>query len=171
MATTIAPTDLTEAVTGSQLIVRGRVVDTRSFANEADGAVYTAVTAAVTSTLKGAAEAHVTFLVHGGVIGRYQYKTIGAPQFTVGDDAYLFLRRARGQWWPVGMGAGVYRVNSAAGATRGAVHAPVVPGVTATAEAQLQRGDARRKPMATAEFESLVRLVMRTRATAAEGGR
>jgi hypothetical protein len=171
MATTIAPTDLTEAVAASQLIVRGRVVDTRSFVNEADGAAYTAVTAAVSATLKGEAESHVTFLVHGGIIGRYQYKTIGAPEFHRGDEAYMFLRAARGQWWPVGMSAGVYRVSPATGSPSGLVHAPIVSGVTATADAQLQRGDARRKPMAPAEFESLVRLVMRARAAATERGR
>lgn len=160
-ATSIIPTDLADAVSSATLIVRGRVVDTRSFADVANGPVMTAVTIATSEVLKGAADTSVTFRVHGGEIGRYRYTVVGAPTFQRGDDAYFFLKRSStGALWPVGMSAGVYRVN-------GAVQAPLVANVTATAGAPVQRGDARRKPMAPAEFSSLVRMLDRAPGTAA----
>lgn len=160
-ATSTIPTDLADVVSSATLIVRGRVVDTRSFADTANGPVMTAVTVAVDDVLKGSADASVTFRVHGGEIGRYRYTVIGSPTFAIGDQAYFFLKRsAAGSLWPVGMSAGVYRVTST-------VNAPIVAGVTATAGASVQRGDVRRKPMAPGEFTSLVRMLMNTSGTAA----
>jgi hypothetical protein len=153
-ATTSVPTDLADVTSSATLIVRGRVVDTRAFTEIANGPVMTAVTVTADEVLKGSAAGTVTFRVHGGEIGRYRYRVIGSPVFTVGDQAYFFLKRASsGSLWPVGMSAGVYRVN-------GTVNAPIVPGVTATAGANVQRGDVRRKPMQPAEFASLVRVLM-----------
>lgn len=153
-ATSTIPTDLADVVSSATLIVRGRVVDTRSFTDIANGPVMTAVTVAVDDVLKGPAATSVTFRVHGGEMGRYRYTVIGSPVFAVGDQAYFFLKRsAAGPLWPVGMSAGVYRVTST-------VNAPIVAGVTATVGASVQRGDARRKPMAPAEFASLVRMLM-----------
>jgi hypothetical protein len=157
-ATTTIPTDLADVVSAATLIVRGHVTDTRSFTEIANGPVMTAVTMTVDDVLKGSGDRTVTFRVHGGEIGRYRYSVIGAPTFQVGEDAYVFLKRsASGSLWPVGMSAGVYRVN-------GLVNAPVVAGRTATVGAQVQRGDVRRKPMPPAEFGSLVRMLMNTSA-------
>lgn len=153
-ATSAIPTDLADVVASATLIVRGRVVDTRSFTEIANGPVMTAVTITADEVLKGTAGASVTFRVHGGELGRYRYTVIGSPTFVVGDEAYVFLKRtSAGALWTVGMSAGVYRVN-------GTVTAPIVAGVTATAGASVQRGDVRRKPMAPGEFESLVRMLM-----------
>lgn len=160
-ATSTIPTDLVDVVASATLIVRGHVVDTRSFAEMANGPVMTAVTITTDEVLKGSAGASVTFRVHGGELGRYRYVVIGSPTFAVGDDAYFFLKRtSTGAWWPVGMSAGVYRV-------AGGVQAPVVAGVTATAGATVQRGDVRRKPMASGEFASLVRMLMTSAGTTA----
>lgn len=159
-ATSTIPTDLADVVSSATLIVRGRVVDTRSFTDVANGPVMTAVTAAVDDVLKGTADASVTFRVHGGEIGRYRYSVIGSPTFAVGDQAYFFLKRApAGSLWPVGMSAGVYRVTTS-------VNVPIVAGMTATVGATVQRGDVRRKPMAPGEFASLVRMLMNTSAAA-----
>ena len=159
-ATTTIPTDLPDVVSSATLIVRGRVVDTRSFAEISNGPVMTAVTVTTDEVLKGTAGASVTFRVHGGEIGRYRYTVIGSPTFTVGEQAYFFLKRtSAGALWPVGMSAGVYRVN-------GMVNAPIIAGVTATAGANVQRGDVRRKPMAPREFTSLVRMLMNSPAAA-----
>lgn len=153
-ATSTIPTDLADVISTATLIVRGRVVDTRSFSEIANGPVMTAVTITTDEVLKGTAERSVTFRVHGGEIGRYRYTMIGSPTFVVGEQAYFFLKRSSaGSLWPVGMSAGVYRVN-------GTVNAPIVAGVTATVGATVQRGDVRRKPMAPGEFASLVRLLM-----------
>jgi hypothetical protein len=155
-ATTIIPTDLPDVVSSATLIVRGRVVDTRSFAEIANGPVMTAVTITNDEVLKGSAGSTITFRVHGGEIGRYRYVVIGSPTFSVGEQAYFFLKRSSaGALWPVGMTAGVYRYG-----VDGAVNAPVVAGVTATAGANVQRGDVRRKPIAMREFGSLVRMLM-----------
>lgn len=160
-ATSTIPTDLADVVSIATLIVRGRVVDTRSFTEIANGPVMTAVTIATGEVIKGTADTSVTFRVHGGEIGRYRYAVIGSPTFAVGDEAYFFLKRtAAGPLWPVGMSAGVYRV-------AGAVNAPIVAGVTATAGANVVRGDIRRKPMASGEFASLVRMLMSASSTAA----
>src|SRR3954463_112433 len=86
-ATTTIPTDLGDVVALSTMIVRGRVADTRSFTDIANGPVMTAVTVTVDDVLKGAAERSVTFRVYGGEIGRYRYTVIGSPTFTVGDEA------------------------------------------------------------------------------------
>lgn len=155
-ASSTIPTDLADVVSIATLIVRGHVVDTRSFTEIANGPVMTAVTIATDDVLKGSAEASVTFRVHGGDIGRYRYTVIGSPTFAVGDEAFFFLKRSSsGALWTVGMSAGVYRVT-------GGVNAPVIAGVTATPGAAVQRGDARRKPMASGEFRSLVRMLMNT---------
>ncbi len=173
-ATITIPTDLPDVVSSATLIVRGRVVDTRSFAEIANGPVMTAVTITADEVLKGSAGTSLTFRVHGGEIGRYRYTVIGSPAFAVGEQAYFFLKRsAAGALWPVGMSAGVYRVKMQApsGAMQapsgaGTVNAPVVSGVTATTGANVQRGDVRRKPMAPGEFSSLVRMLMNSRTTA-----
>ena len=160
-ATVTIPTDLSDVVSLSTLIVRGRVVDTRAFADIANGPVATAVTVTVFEVLKGTADAAVTFRVHGGELGRYRHVMIGAPTFRVGDDAYLFLKRAPdGVLWTVGMGAGVYKISPSAAAGPLVVNPPVVAGVTATAGAQVVRGDARRKPMGVSDFAGVVRLLM-----------
>jgi hypothetical protein len=153
-ATSIIPTDLADVVSSATVIVRGRVVDTRAFTEIANGPVMTAVTIATSEVLKGTAGSSLTFRVHGGEIGRYRYTMVGSPTFKPGDDAFFFLARvSTGALWPVGMGAGVYRV-------AGTVQAPLVAGVTATAGATVQRGDLRRKPMASGEFASLVRMLV-----------
>ena len=158
-ATVTIPTDLPDVVASATLIVRGRVVDVRAFTEIANGPVTTAITASVTDALKGAADRTVTFRVHGGELGRYRQVMIGAPTLAIGDDAYLFLKRAPdGTLWTVGMGAGVYKISAAAGAL--VVNAPVVAGLTATAGAQIVRGDVRRRPMPVSDFSGVVRLLM-----------
>lgn len=158
-ATVMIPTDLPDVTASASLIVRGRVVDTRAFADVANGPVTTAVTLGVSEVLKGTADRSVTFLVHGGELGRYRQVVIGSPTFVAGDDAYVFLRRsADGALWVSGMSAGVYKVSSVDGTAM--VNPPVVAGLTATAGAQIARGDSRRKPMRVSDFSGLVKLLM-----------
>lgn len=166
-ATVTIPTDLPDVVSMATLIVRGRVVDTRAFADIANGPVMTAVTVSVSDVLKGRADRVVTFRVHGGDLGRYRHVTIGSPTFATDDDVYVFLKRAPdGVLWPVGMGAGVYKISAAGPSRRLVVNPPVVAGITATAGAPVVRGDARRSPMAVSDFAGVVRLLMAARAGA-----
>ncbi len=162
-ATVMIPTDLPDVTASATLIVRGRVIDTRAFTDIANGPVMTAVTIAVTESLKGTADRTVTFRAHGGELGRYRQVLVGAPTFAIGDEAYFFLKRAAaGDLWTVGLGAGVYKVSTASGAQ--VVNPPVVAGVTATVGAPVARGDSRRKPMAVSDFAGIVRLLMAARA-------
>lgn len=158
-ATVMIPTDLPDVTSSASLIVRGRVIDIRAFADVANGPVTTAVTLGVSELLKGSADRTVTFLVHGGELGRYRQIIIGSPTFAAGDDAYVFLRRAAdGALWVTGMNAGVYKVTSTGGAEM--VNPPVVAGLTATTGAAVTRGDARRKPMRVSDFAGVVKLLM-----------
>lgn len=158
-ATLTIPTDLPDVTTLATVIVRGRVIDTRAFTEVANGPVTTAVTLSVSEVLKGSADRTITFRAHGGELGRYRQVIVGAPTFAVGDDAYLFLKRASdGALWTVGLGAGVYKVSTASGAAM--VNPPLVAGVNATAGAQVARGDARRKPMSTSDFGGIVKLLL-----------
>lgn len=167
-ATVTIPTDLPDVVSIATLIVRGRVVDTRAFTDIANGPVMTAVTVSISDVLKGNADSTLTFRVHGGDLGRYRHVMVGSPTFVVGDEAYLFLKRAPdGVLWTVGMGAGVYKISGASGAAGASravgalvVNPPVVAGVTATAGAQVVRGDSRRKPMGIGDFAGVVKLLM-----------
>lgn len=154
-ATVSVPTDLSDAAQSATVIVRGRVSDVRAFVNASGGPVFTAVTLVVSESLKGPSAAFVTFTVHGGTIGRYESRVIGAPVLAAGEDVFVFLRRASdGGLWPVGMSAGVYKVQG------GAVAAPVVAGVTAPLEGPVLRGDVRRRAVPASDFAGLVRLVL-----------
>jgi len=124
-----------------------------------NGEVESIVTIAVESVLKGAADAFVSMRVPGGTIGRYRTVMTGAPVMRVGDRAVFFLKRGPGNaFWPVGLSQGIYRVTMSG--SGGMIAAPVVSGVTTNASGPVVRGDARRKALPVAEFESLVRLVV-----------
>lgn len=162
-ATTLASTFLTaelrEVVSDAATVVRGRVTDVRAVRSPA-GEVESIVTIAVESVLKGAADAFVSMRVPGGTIGRYRTVMTGAPVMRVGDRAVFFLKRGPGNaFWPVGLSQGIYRVTMSGGGS-GAIAAPIVSGVTTNASGPVVRGDARRKALPVAEFESLVRLVV-----------
>lgn len=158
LASTFLTAELREVVADSATVVRGRVTDVRAVRSVA-GEVESVVTIAVESVLKGAADTFVSMRVPGGTIGRYRTVMTGAPVMRVGDRAVFFLKRGPGNaFWPVGLSQGVYRVTmSGAGAT---IAAPVLAGVTTNPTGPVVRGDARRKALPVAEFESLVRLVV-----------
>ena len=160
-ATLTIPTDLADVVSIATVIVRGRVIDTRAFTEMANGPVVTAVTLSIADVLKGNADRTLTFRVHGGDLGRYRQVIIGEPTFVVGDDAYVFLKRAsEGALWTVGMSAGVYKITSTGATGALMVNPPVVAGVTATVGAQIVRGDVRRNPMGIGDFAGVVKLLM-----------
>jgi len=157
-ASTFLTAELREVVTDAATMVRGRVTDVRAVRSPA-GEVESIVTIAVESVLKGAADAFVSMRVPGGTIGRYRTVMTGAPVMRVGDRAVFFLKRGPGNaFWPVGLSQGIYRVTMSG--SGGMIAAPVVSGVTTNASGPVVRGDARRKALPVAEFESLVRLVV-----------
>ncbi len=172
-ATLFIPTEFREVVRDAGLIVRGRVTDVRAVEVRGVG-VDTVVTVAVEAVIKGQSEAFVFLRVPGGEIGRYRFVAVSAPVFRVGQRAVFFLHRGPDSAWrPVGLTMGVYRVQPDPISGLPVVPPPVVGGRNAPVRGPAVRGDARRRLMPVAEFESLVRLVMLTPAGQAvpRGGR
>ena len=111
-ATVILPAELHEIVDGSQTIVRGRVVDVRSEMTAGRRSIHTFVTLAVDERFKGTPGATVTFRVPNGQVGRYKRIIVGAPEFVVGDDVFVFLRGAAPAMPTLfGLSQGVYRAS------------------------------------------------------------
>ena len=159
-ATVIVPAEFREVVAGSGLIVVGRVTDVT--AEWADGRrrIDSYVTIEVESTLKGQPREQVTFLVPGGQIGRYRSVLVGAPVFSPGDEAVLFLN-ARGSGTPYvfGLNQGVYRVRVDAGSRQRVVVPPPLVGRTETAE-RVRRGASERRPQPIDTFNAQVRAIV-----------
>ncbi|MFI5177231.1 MAG: hypothetical protein ACHQO8_01620 [Vicinamibacterales bacterium] len=167
VATEIVPMDFREVVADATLIVRGHVTDTRGVADPAG--VSTVATVAVDRVLKGQAEDFISVRVPGGTIGRYRYVFVGAPTLAVSEQAVFLLKRGPDNALrPVGLTQGIYEIRALPGG-QPVVAPPLVAPQTAAA-GQVVRGDARRKLMAVAEFESLVRLVMAGQSVS-QGGR
>jgi hypothetical protein len=136
-ASTKLPADFRVTVTDATVIVRGRVTDVRAV-RSVRGEVETVATITVAAVLKGESAAHVSLRIPGGTIGRVRTVMPGAPRVSLGDEGvYLLKRVPGGALWPVGLSSGIYRVTSVAGR-------PMV------------------RSMPLSEFESLVRLVVRT---------
>jgi hypothetical protein len=158
LATVGVPADFREIVASATLVVRGHVTDVRAEVVP-DNGIESIATLAVESVLKGTPTAFVTLRVPGGVVGRDRWVMVDAPTFAPGDRAVLFLKRdPQNQWRPVGLNAGVYRVQPDA-TGRAVIAPPVAAGLTA-APGTVVRGDPARRLLAVTEFESLVKVVL-----------
>ena len=146
-ATVLLPADFETVVTGSPLIVHGRVVEVRSALTGPRRAIESVVTLSVIESLKGNPGATVAFKVPNGQVGRYRRILVGAPEFEAGDEVVVFLHARAPALPPLfGLSQGVYRV-AGEGARR------VVRGDGA-------RGDRVRQPVAIDAFTRDVRAVM-----------
>lgn len=152
-ASTFLPADFRAVAMGADLIVLAQVTDVR-VARSADGDIETVATLRVEDTLKGHADTFVSMRVPGGVLGRYRTVVPGAPTVRTGEAGVYFLKRHQSGWWPVSLASGIYRVQRTG--DRLTVSPPVLAGTTATADAPVVRGDARRAPMNLATFQSIV---------------
>ena len=159
-ATVLIPAEFREVVAGSQVIVYGRVVDTRAeWAPDRRG-IDTIVTFQAGTYLKGGPAETVTFRVPGGQIGRYKNVMIGAPEFVEGDEAVLFLNAEGPSVAHVyGLSQGVYRVRID---PRSGARVVITPLVMARGDApeRVTRGAASRKPLPLDAFAAQVRAVM-----------
>src|SRR6185295_11735943 len=86
-ATVLLPAEFREIVSGSQVIVYGRVADVRAEWMDGRRRIDTLVTVQAGTYLKGGPGETVTFRVPGGQIGRYKNVLVGAPEFQPGDEA------------------------------------------------------------------------------------
>ena len=162
-ATVLIPADFREIVTGSQIIVHGRVSDIRPEWVDGRRRIESVVTIEASSFYRGTAARSVTFRVPGGQIGRYKSITVGAPEFKAGEEVVLFLR-AQGPAVPqvFGLNQGVFRVRVDERTGRRVVTQPVLTGTAAGPE-RVVRGARDRQPVALEQFAVQVR-------TAVQGG-
>ena len=102
--------------------------------------------------------------VPGGTIGRYMNVTVGAPNFTVGDEAVFFLN-TRGGGLPAifGLNQGVFRVSMEGASRRRIVTPPLMS--RGTRPETVVRGDPARRPVPLETFGAQVQSVV------AEAGR
>ncbi len=158
-ATVLLPADFTTVVTGSPIIVHGRVVDVRSFMSGPRRTIESVVTLSVIDTLKGVPARTVLFRIPNGQVGRYRRVVVGAPEFEEGDEVVVFLQ-AHAPAIPTlfGLSQGVYRVVRDINA-QAMVTPPAVMARGVSAE-RVVRGDPVRQPMPIAAFAREVRSVI-----------
>ena len=160
-ATTIVPADFREVVTGSQIIVHGRVSEIRSVLMDGRRRIDTIVTLDVGAVLKGGPAETITFRVPGGTVGRYRSIMVGAPQFQTGEEVVMFLR-AEGPAIPhvFGLSQGVFRVRMDERTGERLVMPPVLMARSESPE-KVTRGATDRRPVPLNDFGAQVRSVLR----------
>lgn len=151
-ATTLVPAEFGQMAREADLIVRGTVLTVEGQLGPRRQ-IESLVTLQVIETLKGSAGAETTFRVPGGRVGQYRRVMVGAPQFSAGDEVFLFLKgRAPAIAMPYGLSQGVYRIARRSGA------AIVTPAVVAGG--RVTRGDPARRPLDPAAFTYQVQLAL-----------
>jgi hypothetical protein len=141
-------------VSGSQLIVHGRVVDVRSQMVGDRRTIESVVTVSVVQAIKGDPGATVYVRAPGGEVGRYRRFMIGAPSFRPGEEVVLFLTgRPPSIPIPFGLSQGVYRVSRSADGRNLIAPPPTVEG-------RVVRGDSARQPIDISAFVRQVRAAM-----------
>ncbi|HXG53957.1 MAG TPA: hypothetical protein VNJ03_01140 [Vicinamibacterales bacterium] len=159
-ATVILSAEFREIVTGSQIIVHGRVIDVQSEWVEGQRRIDSLVTLQPSAFYRGTPTATVTFRVPGGQVGRYKSVTVGAPEFHAGDEAVLFLR-GQGPAIPsvFGLNQGVFRVRVDA---RSGGRLVILPALMAKGETpeRVVRGARDRRPLPLDQFGAQVRAVL-----------
>lgn len=159
-ATVLIPSDFREIVSGSQIIVHGRVIEVRPEWTAGRRRIESVVTVAPSAFYRGTASGTVTFRVAGGQIGRYKSVTVGAPEFRPGEELVLFLR-SQGPAVPqvFGMNQGVFRVNVDERTGRRLVEQPIVTARSAAPQ-RVVRGARDRRPLPLDQFAAQIRTVL-----------
>lgn len=159
-ATVVLPAEFREIVTGSQIIVHGRVSDVRSEWTTGRRRIESVVTVEAADFYRGTPSRTVTFRVPGGQIGRYKSVTVGAPEFSAGDEVVLFLK-SQGPTVPqiFGLNQGVFRVRVDSGTGRRVVTMPIVSARSAAPQTVV-RGARDRRPLPLEQFATQVRTAL-----------
>jgi len=159
-ATVLVPAEFHEIVSGSQVIVYGRVTAVRAEWSDDRSRIDTLVTVMAGSYLKGGPGSTVTFRVPGGQIGRYRNVMIGAPQFQAGEEAVLFLSASGPSIAHIfGLSQGLYRVKVDSRTGRRIVVPPVLID-DGSASQPIVRGDTTRRQLSLDDFAATVRQAM-----------
>jgi hypothetical protein len=158
-ATVLLPADFVDVVTGSSVIVHGRVAQVVSTLAGPRRSIESFITLDVIESWRGTPGPTVVFRVPNGQVGRYRRILVGAPEFEQGDEVVVFLQ-ARAPAIPTlfGLSQGVYRVVHDANA-RALVTPPPVMARGVAAE-RVVRGDPARQPLPIDAFAREVRLVL-----------
>jgi hypothetical protein len=159
LATVLVPADFREVAVGSQIIVHGRVVDVRSEWVEGNSRIDSFVTVAASAFYRGNPTQTVTFRVPGGQVGRYRAVMVGAPTFTVGEEAVVFLK-TDGPAVPnvFGLNQGVFRVRIDSRTGRRLVLPPLL--ARGPAPERVTRGARTRQPIPLDVFGAQVRTAL-----------
>ena len=156
-ATVLLPADFKDIVSGSQIIVHGRVVDVRAEWNQDRSQIESYVTVEPSSFYRGTPTSAVTFRVPGGQVGRYKQVTVGAPQFVPGEEAIVFLRGSGPSVPQVfGLSQGVFRVRVDQRTGQRTVILPILMARGPAAE-PVSRGARARQPLPIDAFTTQLR--------------
>src|SRR5689334_15053902 len=159
-ATVLVPAEFHEIVSGSQIIVYGRVAAVRAEWSDDRSRIDSIVSVTAGTYLKGGPGSTVTVRVPGGQIGRYRNVMIGAPQFQTGDEAVFFLTAFGTSVAHIfGLNQGLYRVRVDAQTGQRLVVLPVLMSDSDQPKT-IVRGDPARRQLSLNEFAATVRQAM-----------
>ena len=159
-ATVLVPAEFREIVSGSAVIVYGRVTDVHPEWSGDRRRIDTVVSVEAGTYLKGGPGSVVTFRVPGGEIGRYKNVVVGAPAFRPGEEAVLFLSAQGPSVAHIfGLSQGVFRVRVDRRTGRRLVVPPVLM-ARGDAVQKVTRGDRSRRPLPLDTFAATVRAAM-----------
>jgi hypothetical protein len=156
-ATVLVPAEFREIVSGSQIIVHGRISDIRAEWIDGRRRIESVITLDASSFYRGTSARTVTFRVPGGQIGHYKSVTVGAPEFKAGDEVVLFLK-AQGPSVPkvFGLNQGVFRVQVDQRTGRRTVMQPILT-ASGAAPQRVVRGARDRQPLPLDQFATQIR--------------
>lgn len=159
-ATVLVPAEFREIVSGSQIIVHGRISEVRPEWIDGRRRIESVITLQAASFYRGTSAQTITFRVPGGQIGRYKSVTVGAPEFNAGDEVVLFLK-ARGPSVPqvFGLNQGVFRVDVDQRTGRRTVTQPILMAKGVMAQ-RVVRGARDRQPLPLDQFATQIRSVL-----------
>ena len=81
----------------ANVIVRGRVTDSKTAPSPDGSFLTTRITVSVDEQFKGPKVSSVTLTLAGGSVGNVAQGSPGTPEFSVGEEVFLFLRQRRNQ--------------------------------------------------------------------------
>ncbi len=92
-ATTLARLSLDQLAAAADAVARVRCASVVS--RREDGEIWTVTRFDVVETMKGSLPTRITVRLPGGRVGHWTAAVDGAPRFTAGDEAVIFLERSR----------------------------------------------------------------------------
>ena len=91
LATQILPLSTQQLADGSPTVVRGTVVEERSYWNDAKTRILTEVEIEVAQSFKGSAPTRLRVVQMGGIVGTTKMTVAGALSWRTGEEVVLFL--------------------------------------------------------------------------------